>query len=183
MTPQEKYIRETNQYDKYVEWLEKMAQISYNITSPSLYNEPEVDERLPLATITQNYIDSFYRQRSYKTFISYEEADLSYQTQIIFPRLLTINEAETVESIIEYWSHIPYVSVEGHYGVEWLRLPKNSAVVINIDFTKSASDDYLGREILEKLAEWMTEGTPIRKDNTRKYDGVVKPLVVRADSV
>jgi hypothetical protein len=181
MTPQEKYIKETNQYDRYVAWLESKM----SVISTSLYNEPEVEEEMNLMETTRGLIAQFLLKQGkvfYNTEIDYEAEDLSYQTQIIFPRILTLSEKEDVENIINYWSNIPYVSVEGNYGIEWGKSGDYSFVIISIDFTKSASDDYMLREILEKLAEWVWRGTPVRKDNKRKYDGVVKPLVVRADA-
>lgn len=174
MNTHEKYIRETNQYDKYVEWLES------KITPEEPKNVTEDYTALDKA---RDIIDSFYRMKDFDTLIDYEATDLSYQTQIIFPRVLSLDEKEQVENIINYWSKIPYVSVEGNYGIEWARIKNNSIVTVDIDFTKSASDDYMAREILEQLAEWIWQGTQIRRDNTRAVDGVIKPLAVRADSV
>jgi len=181
MTPQEKYIKETKQYDKYIAWLE--AQIS--VLSPSLYNEPEVEKEMNLMETTRNLISVFISQHKnkhdYETYIDYDASDLSYTTQVIFPRDLRLPEKQEVENIINYWSHIPYVSVEGNYGIEWGKSGSYDFVIIHVDFTKSASDDYMLREILEKLAEWIWQGTPKRKQGDRKYEGVVKPIIVRAD--
>lgn len=177
MTPQEKYIRETNQYDRYVAWLESQIESKNNEENPDDITE----EALTIMESTRKYVDSFFKQSDYETSIIYDDPDLNYQTQIIFPRTLSLTEKEDIENIINYWSNIPYVSVEGYYGIEWMKVRDNSAVLILIDFTKSASDDYMMREILEKLAEWVWQGTPKRKDGSQKYEGVVKPLVVRAD--
>jgi hypothetical protein len=165
MNTHEKFIRESNQFDNYVEWLE--AQIE---DAPE--EEPELLHGI------------FYRvfdRKHYDTIIQYDNTELSYQTQIVFPRILNLDEKEQVENIINYWSHIPYVSVEGNYGMEWKTENSRNAITIEIDFTKSASDDYGAREILEKLAEWVWKGTPVRTDNSQKYESVIKPLMVRAD--
>lgn len=168
MNTHEKYIKESNQFDNYVEWLE--AQIK---------DEPK---REPKETEFLGGI--FYRvfdKKHYNTIIEYDNTDLSYQTEIVFPRILALEEKEQVENIINYWSHIPYVSVEGNYGMEWKTINGRNAIKIEIDFTKSASDDYGAREILEKLAEWVWKGTPVRTDHTQKHESVIKPLMVRAD--
>lgn len=176
MNTHEKYIRETNQFDTYVEWLE--VQI-IPVNEPD-ENSPEYDSP---KNIRKRLIDGFTMTKNYETKVWYDAVGLSYQTEIIFPRVLGYKEKLEVENIINYWSHIPYVSIEGNYGMEWKKVRKNSIAVIEIDFTKSASDDYGAREILEKLADWVENGTPVKKDNTQKYKGVIKPLIVRADSV
>lgn len=179
----EKFIEETGQIPHYLKWVqEKLQKVLTETPEPEDTTE---DENLSLMEHTRHIIGQFLLKQDrvfYNTEINYEAEDLSYQTQIIFPRILTLSEKETVENIINYWSNIPYVSVEGNYGIEWGKSGDYSFVIISIDFTKSASDDYMLREILEKLAEWVWRGTPVRKDNKRKYDGVVKPLVVRADA-
>jgi hypothetical protein len=176
------YIEETGQQITYLKWVEKKLQTLLE-NQPNPNHEAEEVETNLMET-TRGLIIEFFSENTkhnYETYINYDAGDLSYQTQIIFPRRLELSEKENVENIINYWSNIPYVSVEGNYGLEWGKSGNYSFVIISIDFTKSASDDYMLREILEKLADWVWRGTPVRKDNKRKYDGVVKPIIVRAD--
>lgn len=178
MNTHEKFIRETNQFDNYVEWLEAQ------ITSVKGKNLLEIDEQYhKRENITKRLIDSFPETKDFNTKVWYDAIDLSYEVQIIFPKLLDSVQKERVENIITYWSHIPYVTTEGHYGIEWDMPRENSVALISIDFTKSASDDYGAREILEKLADWVENGTPVKADRTQKYEGVMRPMIVRADSV
>ena len=108
--------------------------------------------------------------------------NLSYAVDILFHRILTVNERIAVEGVARYWGNIPYVTVEGIYGTEWITSHdvNQCRIRIQVDFTKSASDDIGGREVLEKLADWVTNGTPLRRDNTRKEAGVgIQPISVR----
>jgi len=179
MNTHEKFIRDTNQFDNYVKWLE--AQITSDIELDEL-DENSLDYDSP-ENIRKRLIDGFTMTKNYETKVWYDAVGLSYQTEIIFPEILSQSEMEQVDNIITYWSHIPYVSVEGNYGIGWKIVRDNSIAIIEIDFTKSASDDYGAREILEKLADWVENGTPVKADRTQKYEGVMRPLIVRADSV
>ena len=162
MNLHEKYIEETGQQVQYLKWVEKTLQ-------KVLTDESEPAEKSP-RDVAERIIDQYNSMSiPIKTEIDYDAEDLGYRTEIIFPKLLDIVQKEEVENIIEYWSNIPYVTTEGNYGTEWFVVRDNTVVLINIDFTKSASDDYMAREILEKLADWVTFGTPKRKDKTQKY--------------
>ncbi len=108
--------------------------------------------------------------------------NLGYAVDILFPKVLNNKERDAVEGVARYWGNIPYVTVEGIYGTEWFyyKDAKECKIRIQVDFTKSASDDIGGREVLEKLAEWVTNGTPKRRDNTSKEEGVgIQPISVR----
>ena len=111
-----------------------------------------------------------------------EDNDLGYAVDIMFPKILDADERIAVEGVARYWGNIPYVTYEGIYGTEWFEYPdlKQSKIRIQVDFTKSASDDIGFREVLEKLADWVENGTPARKDKTQKELGVgIKPIAVR----
>ena len=180
MNLHEQFIKETNQYDKYVSWLESKV----DGEKFDLFPEEENDD------LIEN--DSYFLpadRLKYETKIDYDAQDLSYQTEIIFPRLLSLSEKEEVENLVNYWSALPYVSVEGNYGMEWKRMKTNkdnffiNTLIVLIDFTKSASDDYTSRGILEQLAEFIWHGTPVKRNGQRTIEGVIKPLAVRADNV
>ena len=120
--------------------------------------------------------------------IEYDAKKLTYKVEVVFPYTLTDSKKELAEEIIKYWGRIPYVSVEGIYSIQWVNrwqgYNKKSIVYISVDFTKSASDDYLMREPLEKLGEWLFKGTPRRKDGTQKHKGLyVEIISVRTSEV
>jgi len=183
MNSHEKYIRETKQYENYVAWLESKINNQVAIGEPIEDGEEYQDD-----VVENNSYFLPHDMSNYHTNIDYEAGDLSYETEIIFPRILKLEEKEQVENLVSYWSALPYVSVEGNYGMEWKRLKTNkdtfiNTLIVSIDFTKSASDDYMSRGILEQLAEFMWHGTPVKRNNTRTIEGVIKPLAVRADNV
>lgn len=160
----EAFIKEKDLEWTYTEWLESKLSSTVIATSKPVTDFPPF--------------------KSYDTEIDYDVALLSYQVEVLFPRVLNRDEQINVEDIINYWSAIPYVSTEGNDGMSWGRTKGLNFVKIEIDLTKSASDDYRSREILEKLAEWIWKGTPERRDRTRKHESLgIKPLAVRADSV
>jgi hypothetical protein len=176
------FIKENGLEDKYTSWLEtKLQKTLPHKTLPAVTESmdnmfTDQDENPSIGNI-------YYLNNSYETEIDYDADHLAYKTQVCFPRLLSKDEKEVVENIIDYWSAIPFVSAEGNYGIEWTRKARQSFATIDIDFTKSTSDDYGAREILEKLAEWIWHGTPVKRDNTRTIEGVEKPVSVRAGSV
>lgn len=168
----EAFIKEKDLSQTYTEWLESKL---YDST-PTNDDEVDLDE-------IEVWIKPAFG-KDYDTQINYHAKHLSYQVEVIFPRVLSRNEEISIENIINYWSAIPYVSVEGNYGMSWGKKYNMSFILIEIDFTKSASDDYISREVLEKLAEWIRNGTPERRDRTRKHESLgIKPVAVRADSV
>lgn len=126
--------------------------------------------------VPQNY------EQGYDTIIDYHASNLEYLVQVVFPHNISNAVKKKVEAIINYWGHIAYVSTEGVMGITW---PLNYMAIIDIDFTKSASDDYLYREPLELLAEFIENGTPMRsqRNMTRKHEGVVRPTYVRTTAV
>lgn len=128
--------------------------------------EPEIGDN---AIVDNSFIDKN------GISIDYANSVLGYEVEVVFPRFLRPDEQEQVEGIINYWSAIPYVSSEGNYGIEWARSVGKYKAIISIDFTKTASDDIGAREVLEKLGDWIWHGTPIRKKNGRKWEGVIKP--------
>lgn len=152
------FLEENNLKQKYIEWLENKINPKQVIVSSTAKTPHD-----------------------YKTKIEYNDSTLWYETMVYFPRFLSSSEMETVNNIINYWSALPFVSTEGNNGVKW-GINKNShCVTIDIDFTKSASDDYTSHEILEKLGEWIWHGTPLRKKTKdRKYEGVLQPTRVSA---
>lgn len=108
--------------------------------------------------------------------------NLSYAVDILFPKVLDADERIAVEGVARYWGNIPYVTYEGIYGTKWFEYSdlKQSKIRISVDFTKSASDDIGYREVLEKLADWVENGTPVRKDKTQKELGVgIQPIAVK----
>lgn len=122
--------------------------------------------------------------------IIYDATDLSYQVEVRFPRLLKGNERLMAENIAKYWGNIPYVTTEGVYNVEWKNKRRgelsNSVMILDIDFTKSASDDIGGRDVLELLAEYLENGTAVRVKapytGTKKWEGLeLEPTSIRTD--
>ena len=163
-----KFVKETGLKEDYIKWLEKAVE--------------GTNDTAVLIPVKENVgIPKRPTDANYETAIEYDDPQLSYRTEIWFPRHLTISEMEMVESIINYWSAIPYVSYEGNYGIEWHRTNGMNNALISIDFTKSSSDDYMAREILEKLALWIENGTPVKKNGTQKHKGVIKPVKISAD--
>ena len=176
MNLHKQYIEETNQTESYVEWLEnKLSEQPTSVTAKYDFNH--VDNFIPGESYLKNLGDDP------ETEIVYDVDYLSYATEIWFLRKLSHSEMEQVEGIINYWSSIPYVSTEGNYGIEWATRNGMSRCLINIDFTKSSSDDYGARNILELLAEWVENGTPERKTKhyTRLIEGVMRPLRIACD--
>jgi hypothetical protein len=124
------------------------------------------------------------------TKFDYEATDLSYKVEVTFPRVLEYKEQLTAQNIASYWGNIPYVTTEGIYDVEWKNkwrgeFPK-SVMTISIDFTKSASDDIGGRDVLELLAGYLENGTAVRVkapySGTRKWEGLdLEPTLIRTD--
>ncbi|MFA6570177.1 MAG: hypothetical protein WCT77_02970 [Bacteroidota bacterium] len=166
MNLHKEFIEDTNQLPAYIDWLETKVE----------------NKRVAKAVDEINKTPKHFKIRNYETEIDYDNQNLNYQVRVDFPRLLSLNERKQVEDVINYWSKLPFVSVEGNDGIQWITNIGNYAI-IDIDLTKSASDDYMAHEILEKLAEWIWQGTPLRKKtHDRKYDGVIKPLKVSADS-
>lgn len=74
---------------------------------------------------------------------------------------------DRVENIIKYWGSLPFV---GEYErTDWV----NGKARIYVNVNKSASHNPQGRRILELLAEYLTEGTPLRKtDGARAFNGL-----------
>ena len=124
------------------------------------------------------------------TKFDYEATDLSYQVEVTFPRTLDYGEQLTAQNIAGYWGSIPYVTQEGVDSVEWKNrwrgeFPK-SVMLIHIDFTKSASDDIGGRDVLELLADYLENGTAVRVrapySGTKKWEGLeLEPTLIRTD--
>jgi hypothetical protein len=159
------FVKETGLKSDYVKWLE--SKLTLTDGNSKVAKKPKVGKIINMPP------------KDYETIIDYDDQRLSYQVRVDFPRGLKRNEQELVEGIINYWSALPFVSVEGNYGIDW---PFVNVAIIDIDFTKSASDDYMSHEILEKLAEWIWQGTPIRKTTKdRKWEGVIKPTKISAD--
>lgn len=124
------------------------------------------------------------------TKFDYEATDLSYQVEVTFPRLLEYGEQLTAQNIAGYWGSIPYVTQEGIYSVEWKNRwrgeSSKSVMVIDVDFTKSASDDIGGRDVLELLAGYLENGTAVRVKapytGTKKWEGLgLEPTLIRTD--
>ena len=124
------------------------------------------------------------------TKFDYEATDLSYQVEVTFPRLLEYGEQLTAQNIAGYWGSIPYVTQEGIYSVEWKNKwrgeSSKSVMIIDVDFTKSASDDIGGRDVLELLAGYLENGTAIRVKSpwtgTKKWEGLeLEPTLIRTD--
>jgi len=167
------FVKEKGLKADYVEWLERKV---------SGDNEPEIGKRAIVADTFQN--TSFYDDNG--ILIDYSCSMLGYEVEVVLPRLLSTNEETEVNGIIEYWSHLPYVSVEGNYGIEWKKYKNKDRqkVIISIDFTKSASDDYGARQILELLGEYIMNGTPYRKrTKDQKWRGVCRPVSVKSGSM
>jgi len=184
MNLHKKFIEEIGYVQEYIDWLEKKVLSSqgtpYKVPDEPLLTQQEIEDALGIS-IPAKTEDMIVPKFKYTTEILYDVDFLSYQTEIWFPRALDHKEREAVEGIINYWSAIPYVSVEGNYGIIWGGAQNLSRCVIDIDFTKSASDDYIAREILEKLADWIENGTPVKRDHTQKHKGVIKPTRIAAD--
>ena len=161
------FLKETGLKSDYVKWLES------KVTSKD--NEPEIGIN---AIVDDSFIDDN------GITIDYSNPNLGYEVAVVFPRMLQTDECDQVNNIIDYWSALPFVSVEGNYGVTWIQTKKKSIAMINIDFTKSASDDYGAREILEQLGEFIWKGTPMRKrTKDRKWEGVIRPISVKSGSM
>ena len=161
------FVKETNLKADYVKWLEK------KVASKDI--EPEIDDN---SIVNDSVIDD-----DDGISIDYSNPLLGYEVEIVFPRHLTSYEQEQVKKIIDYWSALPFVSVEGNYGIEWERTNKEHKAIVSINFTKSASftksapDDYEVGHILKRLGEFIRHGTPIRKRTLdRKWEGVIKPI-------
>ncbi len=83
-----------------------------------------------------------------------------YNVLIIFNRFLTHKEQDQIENIVKYWGAIPYC---GEYlGGIWYN---HYTLDISQDITKSTSDDWGGRNVLELLLDYLQNGTPIRTSN------------------
>ena len=182
MNLHKKFIEEIGYVQEYIDWLEKKVLSSqgtpYKVPDEPLLTQQEIEDALGIS-IPAKTEDMIVPKFKYTTEILYDSDLLAYATEVVFPGSLTNAETKDVENIINYWSSIPYVSVEGNYGIQWDKNLKKC--MISIDFTKSASDDYVARGILEKLADWLENGTPVKKDGTRKYVGVIRPLKISAD--
>lgn len=95
-----------------------------------------------------------------------------YQSVTVkFRRKLSDSEINQVKNIINYWGNIGYVGE-----VLSIDFVNPSYVNIDVDGTKTTSDDMYQRKPLELLNEFITNGTPIRKtkNNTRAYEGLGK---------
>ena len=169
------FVKETGLKKEYIKWLEESnAEYRKIPKSDALYDEPKTS--MPMKDYS--FIDDN------GITIDYSNPNLGYEVAVVFPRMLQTDECDQVNNIIDYWSALPFVSVEGNYGVTWIQTKKKSIAMINIDFTKSASDDYGAREILEQLGEFIWKGTPMRKrTKDRKWEGVIRPISVKSGSM
>ena len=164
------FVKEKGFKKEYLKWLEKKMEKESN----TLYDEPKAGKNAANNTM---FLDDN------NIWIEYENPELNYEVEVVFSRHLNLYEQEQVENIINYWSALPFVSVEGNNGIKWLN-NNNHRVIINIDFTKSASDDISNRKVLEQLGEWIWQGTPIRKrTGDKKWEGVIRPVKISSGSM
>ena len=169
------FVKETGLKANYVKWLENKFNDKEDAKQVNASNNKTLSN---LDDSDSAFIDSN------GIIIDYDDPTLGYEVAVKFSRFLIFNEREQIEDIIHYWSSIPYVSTEGHYGIRWILTENNThELICNIDFTKSASDDIGAYNVLEKLGEWIWHGTPIRKKNGRKFEGVAIPYSIKAGSM
>ncbi len=82
-----------------------------------------------------------------------------YSVLVTFSRELSYEEKNRAQDIAEYWGSIPYCGE--NFGCAW------SLYVLEIsqDITKSTSDDWGSRNVLELLLDYLQNGTPVRTSN------------------
>lgn len=97
--------------------------------------------------------------------------DYYQSVKIKFKRKLSESEMDQVKNIVSYWGNISYVGE-----VLSINFVNSSYLNVDVDGTKTTSDDMYQRKPLELLNEFITNGTPIRKtkNNTRAYEGLGK---------
>ena len=121
-------------------------------------------------------LDEYYSVKPAKPpKIVYPDGDIqSVEIKFANKRSVSHNSIENAESIVMYWAAIPYV---GEFlTMKWVG---NFTLLVNVDTTKSTSDDIGARNILELLYNYLENGTPLRKNGTRAVDkaGEVKSIV------
>lgn len=136
-------------------------------------------------TSQEKILAESFKQQSTTPEVIYSERGEFYEVRVTFNRSLSYNEKLQVGNVIEYWGSIPYC---GEYlGIEWLN---NHVALVSQDITKSASDDWGCRNVLELLLEYLQNGTPIRTTNksgvntkgTRAVNGL-KNVVLKIEGV
>lgn len=132
----------------------------------------EIPTESLLRTLTTQYrdVEEFQAVRE-SVRVYYPSVGAKYIKRI-FVKFTKPVSKDAADAIVNYWASIPYVGKLSD--IDWVK----GSMIVWLDASQSRSHDIESRKILELLLNYLEDGTVLRTDNTRQYNGFGKNAVV-----